>query len=223
MLAASFLERILRRQLNMSLESVTAEWMENLAKVQGLVLMAQYPFLRPGYVDAVMALHDAMDGGLMYGDAAVAGLAVELGLPAITVVYVYVALGSGYYQAREEAKEENNKQGFAQGFVTGILGWKWIDVIYRFRRPYLRINHFDEEMDSIRVNSFHSGLLKGYVAGRAFPTDGKKAYSKKIRKLGNVHGPKEWSQDYYTALNQQSTYVIEMASAALNFQIIQVG
>jgi hypothetical protein len=79
-------------------------------------------------------------------------------VPLITAVSVWVALGAGYYQAREQSKEENAIAGFSQGFVMAILKWKRHNVVARFRRPYLRINKADEGMDVIRVNSYHLGL-----------------------------------------------------------------
>jgi hypothetical protein len=53
------------------------------------------------------------------------------------------------------------------------------------------------------------------------PEEAKKEYSRKIRKVGNVHGPKEWSRNDDLARNQQVSYVIEMAASALRYQIIK--
>lgn len=210
----------------MSLESVTAEWLANLAKVQGIVLASRTGI--PGFLyslhnmDKVIALYDASQGGLLMTDAAFGALAIEVGLPVVTMVGVYVALGSGYYQAREEAKNENMTAGFSQGFVASILKWKWHHVVNRFRRQYLNINHFDEEMNSIRVTSYHEGLAKGFLAGSSLPDNVKKAYVTKIRTAGNVHAPKEWSRNEDLARNQQISYVIDLATTALRLHIIGV-
>ena len=207
----------------MSVESVTAEWMQKLTNVGGLYTLAA--LARAGLLDAyygnIIALYEATQGGLMYGGAAAGSFALTAGLPIVTMVGVWVALGSGYYQAREEAKNENMLSGFSQGFVMAILKWNWSHVVSRFQRPYLRINKADEQMDSIRVNSYHKGLKAGYLAGMVLPDDTKKAYVKKIRSAGNVHGPKEWSADEDVARNQQISYVIDMATTALKFQIIK--
>ncbi len=207
----------------MSLESVTAEYMQQLTKVGGLYTLAALS--RAGllnvYYSNIIAVYEATQGGLMYGGAAAGSLALTAGVPIITAVGVWVALGSGYYEARQKAKKEETMSGFSQGFVMAIIGWKWHHVIERFRRPYLRINHFDETMDSIRVNSYHEGLKTGYLAGMALSSDAKKEYSRKIRKAGNIHGPKEWSKEEYAARNQQISYVIEMAGAALVHRIIK--
>jgi hypothetical protein len=207
----------------MSLESVTAEWMQQLTKVGGLYSLAALS--RAGLLNAyygnMLALYDATQGGLMYGGAAAGSFALTAGLPIVTMVGVWVALGSGYYQAREEAKNENTLSGFSQGFVMAILKWKWSAVVSRFQRPYLSINKFDEQMNSIRVNSYHTGLKAGYLAGKVLPDETKKSYVKKIRSAGNVHGPKEWSADEDEARNQQISYVIDMATTAIRFQIIK--
>jgi hypothetical protein len=207
----------------MSLESVTAEWMQGLTKVGGLYTLGA--LAKAGLLDAyyanIISLYEATQGGLMFTGAAAGSFALTAGLPIVTAVGVWVALGSGYYQARQEAKKEESMSGFSQGFVMAIIGWKWDHVVARFRRPYLRINVVDEEMNSIRVNSYHSGLKSGYLAGMVLPADGKKAYSKKIRGAGNIHGPSEWSRNDDEARNQQISYVIEMAGAAMRYQIIR--
>jgi hypothetical protein len=207
----------------MSLESVTAEYLQSLTKVGGLYTLAALS--RAGLLDAyfsnIIALYEVTQGGLMYGGAAAGSLALTGGVPIITAVGVWVALGSGYYQARQKAKNEETMSGFSQGFVTAIIGWKWEHVVTRFQRSYLRINHFDEEMNSIRVNSYHEGLKTGYLAGMALHPDNRKEFSRAIRKAGSIKGPKEWSRDSDVARNQQVSYVIEMAGAALRYRIIK--
>lgn len=157
----------------------------------------------------------------MYGGAAAGSLALTAGVPIITAVGVWVALGSGYYQAREEAKAEEAMSGFSQGFVMAVLKWEWKHVTSRFQRPYLRINHFDPAMDAIRVNSYHDGLMRGFLAGKVMPDDVKKAIVRNLREAGNVHGPKEWSRDSDIARNQQVSYVIELAAAARRKNLIK--
>lgn len=207
----------------MSLESVTAEWMQQLTKVGGLYTLAALS--RAGLLDVyygnIIALYEATQGGLMYTGAAAGSFALTAGLPIVTAVGVWVALGSGYYQAREEAKSEEKMSGFSQGFVMAIIGWRWRHVVERFRRPHLRINVVDEQMNSIRVNSYHEGLKSGFLAGLVLPADVKKRYSQKIRQMGKIHGPKEWSRNDDVARNQQVSYVIDMAAAARKYQIIK--
>jgi hypothetical protein len=157
----------------------------------------------------------------MFTGAGAAGFALTAGVPIVTMVGVWVALGSGYYQAREDAKNENTISGFSQGFVMAISDWKWNHVATRFNRPHLIINHFDAKMDEIRVESYHRGLKSGFLAGIALPPEARKEYIHKIRKAGNIHSPKEWSRNADDARNQQVSYVIEMAAAARRYQIIK--
>lgn len=77
----------------------------------------------------------------------------------------------------------------------------------------------DEAMDSIRVTYYHKGLKSGYLAGMALSDDAKKEYVKKIRSAGNVQAPKQWSENEYTAHNQQISYVIDLATTSLNFKL----
>jgi hypothetical protein len=207
----------------MSLESVTEEWMQGLTKVGGLYSMAA--LARAGLLDAyytnILALYDVTQGGLMYTGAAAGGLALTAGLPIITAVGAWVALGSGYYQAREEAKKEETMSGFSQGFVMAISGWRWSHVVPLFRRPLLRINKFDETMDVIRVNSYHEGLKRGFLTGTVLSEETRKAYRRKIKEAGNVHGPSEWSRNDDEKRNQQISYVIAMAGAARRYGIIK--
>lgn len=204
------------------MDSITAKYLEDISKFSGLYVMAaasKAGVLNTYYANLI-ALMDAQAGGLVAG-AGVGSFALTAGLPVITAVGVWVALGSGYYQAREEAKNQNTMSGFSQGFVMAILKWKWHNVVSRFQRPFLRINKFDEEMDSIRVTSYHKGLKSGFLAGTALSDEAKKEYVKKIRNGGNVHAPKQWSEDEDTARNQQISYVIDLATTALKLQIIQ--
>lgn len=208
----------------MPLDSQTAEYLQKLSGIGSLYSLAALSKagLLDAYYSGIIAAYEAQQAGaLMYGGAATASFALTAGVPVITAVGVWVALGSGYYQAREQAKNENTMSGFSQGFVMAILKWKWHHVASRFQRPYLRINKFDEEMDSIRVTYYHRGLKSGFLAGSVLSDEAKKEYVKKIRSAGNTHAPKQWSENEYEARNQQISYVIDLATAALRLQVIK--
>lgn len=209
----------------MSLESVTAEYLRQLDKVGGLFALAaaSRAGLLNAYYSNIIAVYEATQGGLMYGGAAAGSLALTAGVPIVTAVGVWVALGSGYYQAREEAKKEEAMSGFSQGFVMAVMNWQWTHVVSRFQRPHLNINKFDEQMNSIRVNSYHGGLMRGFLAGRVLPADVKKAIVSKLREAGKISAPKEWSRNSDVARNQQISYVIEMAAAGRRNNLIGVG
>lgn len=210
----------------MPLDSQTADYLQKLSGVgslYGLAALSKAGLLDAYYSSIIAAYEAQQAGALMYGSAATGSFALTAGLPVVTAVGVWVALGSGYYQAPEEAKNENTMSGFSQGFVMALLKWKWHQVVSRFQRPYLRINKFDGEMDAIRVTYYHRGLKSGYLAGTVMSDDAKKEYVKKIRNAGNVHAPKQWSENEYEARNQQISYVIELAATALKLQIVKAS
>lgn len=198
-------------------------WVKQLSTFSGLYTLGALSKggLLGSYYGNIIALFDATRGGLMFGSAATGSFALTAGVPIVTAVGVWVALGSGYYEARQKAKSEETMLGFSQGFVMAISGWQWNHVVSLFQRPFLRNNHFDEGLDVIRVNSYHEGLKTGYLAGITMPQDARKEYLSKIRKAGNVPGPKEWSRGYYAARNQQISYVIDLAVAARRYLIVK--
>lgn len=206
----------------MSLESVTAEYMRQLDRVSPFFTYAAVSRagLLDTYFNGIISLFEAQNGGFMFGEAA-GSLALTAVLPIVTLVGVWVALGSGYSQAREEAKNKNTFSGFSQGFAAAILQWRWVHVVPRFQRPFLNINTMDEAMNSIRVNSYHTGLKTGFLAGLAMPNQAKRGYVHKIRQGGDVHAPKDWSNNEDTARNQQIAYVIDLATSAVRLQIIR--
>src|SRR5262249_4980921 len=147
-------------------------------------------------------------------------------LPVVMAAGVWVALGAGYYEAREQFKNENAQTGFAQGFVMAILGWDWGLAVERFRRPYLHINAADEQMDVIRVESYHTGLKTGFLAGLVLPRHAKKAYLRVLRRAAGSWASMEgWvnrasaADPSYAAFmerararNVQNNYVIALAA-----------
>ena len=195
----------------MSLESVTEEWMEQLDKgVVPLYLMALRAQLASQAVYYANLSAETLSLG---GEAAAFGAGA---LPVVTMVGVYVALGAGYYQARELAREENNKSGFSQGFVMGLLGWEWHQATNRFGRwGVLNINQFDEAINVIRVKAYNAGLKAGYLAAVALPPAAKKAYLSRIRKLAHGAQAGNWTR------NDQVSYVIELAAAGLVHGVIR--
>jgi hypothetical protein len=154
----------------------------------------------------------------------VAETAVVVGaaaLPVVAMGAVFAALGSGYAAARAIVKNENAASGFSQGFAAGLLNWEWRHVVDRFRRSLLRINEMDGATDYIRVNAYHGGLKGGWVAARALDPAVRKAYLDRMRALGGVHGPRQWSTDRDVARNQQISYVVDVAAAGRRYGIIK--
>jgi len=195
----------------MSLESVTEEWLQGIDRTMGplmiMALRAQLEWETASY--SMMAAETVGLGG---------GAILAGGLPVVTMAGVFVALGSGYYQAREMAREENNLAGFSQGFVTGLLGWQWPHVTSRLGRwGVLRINQFDEAINVIRVNAYNTSLKAGYVTGGRLAPDQKRAYLTTLRKLAGHPSAGAWTQ------RDQINFVIDLASAGLRSGLIKAG
>lgn len=160
-------------------------------------------------------------------DAAAVAVVGTIALPVITMVGVFVALGSGYAAARDLARNENTASGFSQGFVTGLLGWEWRHTADRLGRRYLVIDSWDEAMDSIRVKYYNGGLKAGWVAAKAFNPSVGRAYLTKLRKASGVQIPGDWSAhsgdeaERLRARHVQTSYVIDLAATGLRYNIIR--
>ena len=208
----------------MSLESVTAAWLLNLDKAAG-PLNALAAASRSGqlsaYYDSLLAMYDAQVAAEAAPFAASAGAgAVAAGvIPVVVAVGVWVALGSGYYEARQIVKNENALSGFSQGFVCGLLRWNYGQTLERFGRENIRINVFDEATNEIRVSAYMDGLPKGFVAGIAMPRETAKDYLKKLRQLANVFLPR--ADDWAGARNVQIGFVISLAAAGRKHGLIK--
>jgi hypothetical protein len=146
------------------------------------------------------------------GTAAVAGggaTALAAGaLPVLGMAGVFVALGSGYAQAREAVRNDYTASGFSQGFVMGLLGWEWRHAADRFGVRSVTPDPWDEALGYIRVNAYNRGLRAGYFAGAGLAADQKKAYLSAIRKFTGRRATTSWSRE------DQKSYVIELAAVA---------
>lgn len=207
----------------MSLESVTKEWMQQLDKISGLWVMAQgmkdgsWAAYVHGVSRAAAALGEAEAAaftGTVGGGAVAAGV-----IPIIVAAGVWVALGSGYYEAREIVKKENMMSGFSQGFVCGLLRWTYNQTLDKFKMSHLRINTFHEATDLDRVDSYMEGLSAGFIAGQAMPLKGKKAYLKKMREIAGIPTPTE--TEWRGNRRVQQDYVITLATLAMMHGLIK--
>ena len=107
----------------MSLETVTAEWMMQLSKVQGLAPCPEWGqnILDANYIKAVSELFDATRGGLMFTDAAFGAAALEIGLPVVVMVGVWVALGSGLSPGATRSKKRERSLWICARFCNGNI------------------------------------------------------------------------------------------------------
>ena len=208
----------------MSLEAVTLEWMQNLGKTAG-PLYALAAASRAGQLSAYWASISALIDAQVAAEAAPfaagagAGAVAAGAIPVVAAVGVWVALGSGYYEARQMVKNENAISGFSQGFVCGLLRWNYDQTLERFRRENIRINVFDEATNEIRVSAYMDGLQKGFAAGIAMPRETAKDYLKKLRQLANVALPR--ADDWAGVRNVQIGFVISLAAAGRKHGLIK--
>ena len=152
------------------------------------------------------------DGALVGLDAGGLAAIAAGALPVLTQVGVFVALGAGYFQAREIVENEESAWGLAEGFVMGVLGWEWHHVVARFYRArVLQIYHTDEALNSIRVRAYNTGLKAGFLFGSFLPDSLQAAYVKGLRNLAGHPSTGDWSR------NVQISFVISLAAAFRRF------
>jgi len=209
--------------LGPSLIELNNIWMQGLSRIGGLYDLAA--LAQAGKLDAYYSgLLKAIDAeraaaAAPFAASAGAGAIVAGTLPVVTMVGVWVALGSGYYQARNEVRNENAASGFSQGWVAALLGWEYDHALARFGRPVVEINVADEATDEIRADAYNDGLQKGFLAGKMMPSASKKAYLTQLRQLSGVKMP---SADQWVGnRNLQISYVISLASAARRYNVIR--
>lgn len=137
----------------------------------------------------------------------------------IAAALVWVAMGSGYYQARQIVKHENTMSGFSQGFVCGLLGWSYSAALDKFRMPLLMIDVWDEDNNRVRVDAYMDGLRKGFIAGHVITKPFAKNLLGKLRLIADVSQPSAdaWAGNRLV----QRNYVIELAGAARKHGLIK--
>lgn len=161
-----------------------------------------------------------------------AGLAATMGIPIVATIGVWVMLGAGYHQARQEIRRKGFMSGFSQGFVSGVLNWYWEHTVQRFAMRFVvRRNAFDPVMDREEALGYNEGLIKGWGVGIGIPDlkalttikmveDKKKAYRIALRRLANRHDDGPWSRNADEAKLQQVGYVIDLAAAGVRHGLI---
>lgn len=141
------------------------------------------------------------------GIVTVAGVALAWTGPLLGMAGVFMALGSGYEEAREEIKNEAVASGFSQGFVAGILNMSPKTVSYIFGRHGVIHSHtMDEEADVIEMNAYNRGLVAGYTLAGTATDDEKKSFVFEIRKFTGHVDVGAWGD------REKRDYVIEYAA-----------
>jgi hypothetical protein len=143
----------------------------------------------------------------------VASVSLAVTGPILGMAGVFMALGSGYEEAREEIQNEATASGFSQGFVAGLLNMSAGTVKSLFgKRGTVTRNAWDPEADVLEDRAYNRGLVAGYAMANQAPPDDKKAYIFEIRAFtGNVDAG-DWTD------RDKINYVIEYAAKLrLNF------
>jgi hypothetical protein len=169
----------------------------------------------------------AAEGTLVGGAGATAGAAATIMLPVVSMAGVFVLLGGGYYQAREQAKEEGYASGFAKGFITGLLKWEVRFTMERFvDKAGGWQAAFDEMVPILRAKAHNMGLMLGHMAGFAKNDQAKKTHLLGLHKLTTT-SKAGWLPRYDDEAERlrarlvQITYVIELAAAARKHGLIK--
>ena len=105
------------------------------------------------------------------GVATIGGITLAFTGPILGVTGVFMALGSGYQEAREEIRNDAIQSGFSQGFVAGLLRMSKGTVNSLFAKAQCRQNqclrpggrcHRDQSLQPRP----RGGLCDGRLAGR---------------------------------------------------------
>ncbi|MEH2471090.1 hypothetical protein V1281_007723 [Nitrobacteraceae bacterium AZCC 2161] len=107
---------------------------------------------------------------------------------------VFVALGSGYEEAREEIQNEAVASGFSQGFVAGLLNMSGQTVSYLFaEHGVIHRNAADPEADALEMKARNRGLIAGCSMAKLVPDDNKKSYILEIREFTGEVFAGDWT------------------------------
>lgn len=144
-------------------------------------------------------------GAAAVGGATVAGVTLAFVGPVLGLTGVFMALGSGYQEAREAIQNEAVASGFSQGFVAGILNMSAKTVSFIFgRHGVIRRNQADPEADVIEAKAYNRGLVAGYTHANLASAEQKKSFVFELRPFTNVSAG-AWGD------REKRDYVIEYA------------
>jgi hypothetical protein len=98
--------------------------------------------------------------------AGLLGLGLAVGAPLAGLLAEFMALGSGYAEARAEVAKKRIVPGFALGVVTGAArrNWPYVKSLFWEKNP--EENTFYPENGVVAQKAFNLGLVSGFVQGR---------------------------------------------------------
>jgi hypothetical protein len=152
----------------------------------------------------LLTLAEIKAGASTIGGATVAGVALAYVGPILGLAGTFMALGSGYQEAREEIKNEAVASGFSQGFVAGILNMSPTTTSFLFGKHGVGTrNVMDQGSDVMKVNAHNRGLVAGYTFANTATPDEKRAFVFELRRFATGVSPGDWTDrdkvDYVVA------------------------
>jgi hypothetical protein len=158
----------------------------------------------------------AIDAGITTMDGVmVSGIAMAYVGPILGMAGVFMALGSGYEEAREEIQNEATASGFAQGFVAGILNMSPRTTSWLFGQHGVIQRHpMDPEADVLEMKAHNRGVIAGYTLANMASEDQKKSFVFEIREFTGDVPVGAWTD------RDKIDYVIEYA-AKLRLHFLQ--
>jgi hypothetical protein len=128
------------------------------------------------------------------GFATVAGVTLAFVGPVLGTAGVFMALGSGYAEAREEIQNEAVASGFSQGFVAGILNMSPGTVSSLFAQHGVIPNHpMDREADILEMKARNRGVVAGYALANTATDEQKKSFVFEIREFTGHISSGNWT------------------------------
>jgi hypothetical protein len=136
----------------------------------------------------------ATTGVATLGAGTVAGVTLAAAGPVLGMAGVFMALGSGYAEARELIHNEAIASGFSQGFVCGLLNMSTGTTVRLFaQHGVIHRNPMDSEADIIEMKARNRGLVAGYVMANQASEDEKKAFLREIREYAGHVPSGDWT------------------------------
>jgi hypothetical protein len=133
-------------------------------------------------------------GAAVVGAGTVAGVTLAAAGPVLGMAGVFMALGSGYAEAREIIHNEAIASGFSQGFVCGLLSMSTGTTVRLFaQHGVIRRNPMDSEADVIEMKARNRGLVAGYVMASQASAEEKKAFLREIREYAGDVPAGDWT------------------------------
>jgi hypothetical protein len=176
-------------------------------KLHVRVSLAEHLLMLADMWEVVHPTFVGLAGGSTIGAATVTGVTAAVVGPILGQAGVFMALGSGYEEARREIQNEAISSGFSQGFVAGILNMSPATTKSLFGKHGVgQLNPMDPEASILEVKAHNRGLVAGYVFANTASAEQKKSFVFELRKFTGDVPHSVWDD------LEKRNYVIEYAA-----------